>query len=145
MAPNDPETVHATSVAIDGYGVIIIGPSGAGKTDLAIRLIDRGACLISDDRTILSRANNVVTLNPPEKTAGQIELHSLGIYLVQFISNIELKMIVELVNQAERYPMDSQIEKILDIQIPKIKLNAQSASAPIKVEMALHEFLRASG
>jgi serine kinase of HPr protein (carbohydrate metabolism regulator) len=48
------ETVHATCVAIDGRGILIRGRSGAGKSDLALRLIDRGARLVSDDYTILA-------------------------------------------------------------------------------------------
>ena len=46
------KTVHSTSVVIEDSGVLIIGKSGSGKSDLALRLIDSGAMLISDDITI---------------------------------------------------------------------------------------------
>ena len=51
------ETLHASSVAKDGRAILISGRSGAGKSDLALRLIDRGATLISDDYTIVRRVN----------------------------------------------------------------------------------------
>jgi serine kinase of HPr protein (carbohydrate metabolism regulator) len=41
--------VHGTAISIGGHGVLIMGESGSGKSDLALRLIDRGAILISDD------------------------------------------------------------------------------------------------
>ena len=47
-------TIHATCVAIEGRGVLIVGPSGSGKSDLALRLIDRGAALVADDYTDLN-------------------------------------------------------------------------------------------
>jgi serine kinase of HPr protein (carbohydrate metabolism regulator) len=52
------EMLHATSVAIDGHVVLIQGVSGIGKSDLALRLIDRGAVLISDDRTLACSARS---------------------------------------------------------------------------------------
>ncbi|MFZ5795407.1 MAG: HPr kinase/phosphorylase, partial [Pseudomonadota bacterium] len=45
--------LYATAVAIGSHAVLLMGPSGSGKSDLALRLIDRGANLISDDYTIL--------------------------------------------------------------------------------------------
>ncbi|MDX5349528.1 MAG: serine kinase, partial [Paracoccaceae bacterium] len=49
MTPG-PQIVHATSVAVDGRGLLILGPSGAGKSSLALRLIALGARLVADDR-----------------------------------------------------------------------------------------------
>ena len=51
------ETVHASAVAIQGRAVLIAGLSGKGKSDLALRLIDRGAALVSDDYTIVRRVD----------------------------------------------------------------------------------------
>src|SRR3546814_10156556 len=48
------QTVHATTVALDGTGVLLRGPAGSGKSDLALRLIDQGARLVADDRTALA-------------------------------------------------------------------------------------------
>ena len=49
------ETLHASTVALDGRAVLISGPSGSGKSDLALRLLDRGFTLVSDDQTIVRR------------------------------------------------------------------------------------------
>ncbi len=58
--------VHATCVAIRGRGLLIMGESGAGKSDLALRLVDRGATLVSDDYTLLTAANGrLVAPRPP--------------------------------------------------------------------------------
>ena len=59
------ETVHASTVAIGGKAVLIGGPSGSGKSDLALRLIDRGAVLISDDYTIVRRTDAGLVANAP--------------------------------------------------------------------------------
>ena len=53
MAELSSETIHASCVAIDGRALLIEGASGDGKSDLALRLIDRGATLVSDDYTCL--------------------------------------------------------------------------------------------
>ena len=64
------ETLHATSIAIGGHGLLIMGASGAGKSDLALRLIDRGATLISDDYTIASPRDGRLLLSAPQTIAG---------------------------------------------------------------------------
>ena len=56
------ETLHASSVSIDGRAVLIEGMSGSGKSDLAMRLIDRGATLVSDDYTIVRRVDGMVDI-----------------------------------------------------------------------------------
>ena len=48
-------TVHATCIAIDGHGILLRGPAGSGKSDLALRAIDRGARLVADDQVVLTR------------------------------------------------------------------------------------------
>lgn len=141
MNPEDAQQIHATAVAIDKHGIMIVGPSGSGKSDLAIRLIDRGARLISDDQVLASRQENTVILNAPASIAGKIELYSVGIFDIPFVSDIRLVMIVHLTDDAERYPMDAQLELLVGMNISSINLDGRTSSAPIKVEMELQKII----
>lgn len=145
VSEDSQEKVHATAVAIDGKGILIIGSSGSGKSDLAIHLIDRGAILISDDQVIVSRKQGKVTLNPPANIAGKIELYSLGIHEVEYASDLPLVMVVRLVDKSDRYPLDRQTYQILDFHLPLITLDSYRSTAPIKVEMALKQIVDMSG
>lgn len=135
-------TLHATAVAIAGYGVIFTGKSGSGKSDLALRLIDRGAVLISDDSVILKHADDKISLCGPEKLAGKLEVRSLGVLDFEHVADVELKMEVQLDQQVDRFPMDRQQNIFLGEAISSIKLDADETSAPIKVEMALKKLLK---
>tara|TARA_R110000772_G_scaffold61838_20_gene139178 strand:- start:47 stop:481 length:435 start_codon:yes stop_codon:yes gene_type:complete len=138
-------TRHASCVAIHGAGVMISGPSGSGKSDLALRLIDRGAALISDDYVEFHNDDSQILLNAPGNIAGKIEVRSLGIFNCDHVSNIPLKLQVRLQPKTERFPLDSQTETIMTIAIPTIILNPAEVSAPIKVEMALSRLLQGPG
>ncbi len=138
------ETRHASCVSINGAGVMIAGPSGSGKSDLALRLIDRGALLVSDDYVDLSRGDSEILLAAPGKISGKIEIRSLGIFDCDYVSNIPLQLQVILKPKPERFPLDSQTETIMSVPIATITLNPAEASAPIKVEMALNRLLQQS-
>jgi len=138
------ETCHASCVAVNGAGILISGPSGSGKSDLALRLIDRGAILISDDYVELCRHDDQLWMEAPVKILGKIEVRSLGIFNCEHISKIPLMLQVRLKSQTERFPMDSQTETIMTMSIPTIVLNPVEASAPIKVELALDRLLQRS-
>ncbi|MEW4466818.1 HPr kinase/phosphatase C-terminal domain-containing protein [Parasphingorhabdus sp. JC815] len=140
----EKETRHASGVAINGAGILITGPSGSGKSDLALRLIDRGATLISDDYVELSRDDDHLCMEAPVSIAGKIEVRSLGIFNCEHVSNIPLRLQVKLKAKTERYPMDSRTETIMKMSIPTISLNPVEASAPIKVEMVLDRLLQLS-
>src|SRR6185312_10220968 len=66
--------LHATTVAIDGAAVLLRGPSGSGKSDLALRLIDAGARLVADDQSELRRVGEVVVVRAPDALRGLIEV-----------------------------------------------------------------------
>ena len=67
MAALSSETIHANAVAIDGQGILIIGQSGSGKSDLSLRLIDRGAQLVGDDHCHIVRRDGIIYANAPER------------------------------------------------------------------------------
>ncbi|MGE3652127.1 MAG: HPr kinase/phosphorylase, partial [Reyranellaceae bacterium] len=71
--------IHATCVALPEGGVLLRGDSGAGKSDLALRLIDGGARLVADDRTDLMREGDLLIARAPTSIAGLIEARGLGI------------------------------------------------------------------
>ncbi len=88
--------LHATSVAIEDNGVAIFGESGSGKSDLALRLIDSGATLISDDITLFSKLDKNIDLYSIEKTKGLLEVREIGLITVPYIEAVKLRLVVKL-------------------------------------------------
>ena len=72
------ENLHGTTVALDGRAVLISGPSGSGKSDLALRLFDRGFVLVSDDRTIVRKEGSRLFASAPETIKGKLEVRGVG-------------------------------------------------------------------
>lgn len=130
----DPLLLHATAVAIDGEAVLLRGPPGSGKSDLALRLIDAGARLVADDRTSLRRAGNRVFAHTPPAIAGLFEIRGLGIARVQTSAAAPIFLIADLVGSGdiERMP-ERRFETILGIVLPLIALAPFEASAPAKL------------
>ena len=94
-APSD--TLHATCVGLDGRGLLILGPSGAGKSALALRLISRGAALVSDDRTRLTVVGDrLVASCPNPDLAGMIEAYGIGILRAPAVDTVEVRLVVDL-------------------------------------------------
>lgn len=94
--PAPETTLHATSVAYQGCAVLILGPSGSGKSALALELINRGAQLVSDDRTTVTRDGNTLTAHAPEPIAGLIEARGVGILNTPVAGPTPLTLAVDL-------------------------------------------------
>lgn len=137
MAALSSETTHASCVAIDGLGVLIEGVPGAGKSDLALRLIDRGATLVSDDYTFIQRQGDTLLASPPATIAGKIEVREIGIVDMPHDDSAPVALIVALGEPAARLPEPGQARQVLGLTIPIMVLGGRDASAPIKVELAL--------
>jgi HPr kinase/phosphorylase len=133
----DTLLVHATAIAIEGAAILLRGPSGSGKSDLALRLIDGGARLIADDQALLRRADNQVFVRAPAEIAGLIEVRGIGILHVDLINEAPIALVVDLVpsTQIERIP-DNRFEKVLGLAVPLITLAPFEASAPAKLRFA---------
>lgn len=131
------ELLHATAVAINGEGVLLSGPSGSGKSDLALRLVDRGAVLISDDGVLVDAGDSNATLRTAPQIAGMIEMRGVGIVKMPFADGVPLRLVVDLGEQPERLPSDNVSTQIAGQEIACLKLNSFEASAPLKVEQAL--------
>jgi serine kinase of HPr protein (carbohydrate metabolism regulator) len=131
------ETVHASTVAIDGRAVLITGASGSGKSDLALRLLDRGFTLVSDDQTIVRKDGERLLASAPPNIAGKLEIRGIGIVDMQTVSDLPVALIVELTSDIQRLPDDSRERPILGLKLPLITIDAMTASAPSKVALAL--------
>jgi serine kinase of HPr protein (carbohydrate metabolism regulator) len=131
------ETVHASTVASDGRAVLIMGPSGSGKSDLALRLLDRGFVLVSDDQTIVKRDGDRLIASPPPAIAGKLEIRGIGIVEMDMVAEQPVALIVELTSEIQRLPDDNRERPILGVSLPLVSIDAMAASAPSKVALAL--------
>jgi serine kinase of HPr protein (carbohydrate metabolism regulator) len=131
------ETLHASTVAVDGRAVLISGPSGSGKSDLALRLLDRGFTLVSDDQTIVRRDGDRLIATAPPTIAGKLEIRGIGIVEIDRADNVPIALLVELTSDIQRLPDDARERPILGIPLPLISIDAMTASAPSKVALAL--------
>jgi serine kinase of HPr protein (carbohydrate metabolism regulator) len=130
--------VHGTSVALSGDGLLLRGPSGSGKSDLAVRLIDAGARLVADDQTEVRRAGGDLRLSAPATIAGLIEVRGVGILRVPEIASAPLRLVVDLVppERVERLP-EPQFCTLLGLSVPLLTLAPFEASAVAKLRLAL--------
>ena len=133
--------VHGTAVAIDGEAVLLRGASGAGKSDLALRLIDAGARLVADDQTLLRRGGDRIVATAPARLRGLIEVRGVGILRLDALAAAPLALIVDLVAQeaVERLP-EARQERLFDLAVPVIALAPFEASAAAKLRLARRAF-----
>lgn len=133
--------LHATCIAHHGRGVLLTGRSGSGKSDLALRLIDRGAELVSDDYTEVEVIDAQLIARAPREIAGLIEVRGIGI--VPMKSRAEVRVTLHIVLDADvpRMPEHATMISIAGIDIPSAALAGLEPSAPIKLEMLLARVL----
>jgi serine kinase of HPr protein (carbohydrate metabolism regulator) len=131
------ETLHASTVATEGRAVVISGPSGSGKSDLALRLLDRGFTLVSDDRTLVRKDGERLIASAPPNIAGKLEIRGIGIVEMDTLENVPVALLVELTSEIQRLPDENRERPVLGVRIPLISIDAMSASAPSKVALAL--------
>src|SRR5205814_8451755 len=93
------DTVHASTVASDGRAVLITGPSGSGKSDLTLRLLDRGFTLVSDDRTLVRRDGDRLIASAPPNIAGKLEIRGIGIVDMDNVGDVPVALFVELTSE----------------------------------------------
>ena len=131
------ETVHASTVASEGRAVLISGPSGSGKSDLTLRLLDRGFTLVSDDQTIVRRDGDRLIASAPSNIAGKLEIRGVGIVELDHVSDVPVALLIELTSDIQRLPDDNRERPILGVPLPLISIDAMAASAASKVALAL--------
>lgn len=134
------ETLHASTVALEGRAVMITGISGSGKSDLALQLIDRGFTLVADDQTIVQKRGSQLHASAPATIRGKLEIRGLGIVPMPVTEDVPVALVVELASDIQRFPSDSREQTICGIPVPLISVDARTASAASKVSLALDRF-----
>ena len=150
--------IHATAIRLGqagaGFGappragVLILGRSGSGKSDLALRLIAAGAELIADDRTDLYVARGRLYAKAPKRIAGLLEVRGVGILAVPYARKAEVTLVVELAKKVPRLPEHRPYRAPAALRLPPedappvISLNPFEASAPAKVAAAAAAYVQ---
>ena len=138
--------IHATCVRIGRQGVLLLGKSGSGKSDLALRLIGRGAVLVADDRCDLSVVGGALTAAAPKTIAGLIEVRGVGLVEYPYATRARIALAVDLSAPAPRLPephgfVPPAALKLRQSARPRlIALNAFEASAADKIKAALRHW-----
>jgi HPr Serine kinase C-terminal domain len=119
-------------------GVLIEGPAGAGKSDLALRALDQGFCLVADDRVLLWTAQGRLFGRAPQSLAGLLEVRGLDVIDVGALPFAEIALIARC-GTPDRVP-EPRSEALLGIATPLIEFDPLEASAPAKLRRALSHF-----
>ncbi len=122
-------------------GVLLLGESGSGKSDLALRLIAMGALLVADDRTLLWVEGGVLLGRAPASLEGLIEVRGLGILRLPTLARAPIRLAAILGREAERLPEPERWPLPQGLQgaisPPVLRLNAFGASAPARIILAV--------
>ena len=126
--------IHASCIELAGAGILLRGPSGSGKSDLALRLIDNGARLVADDRTDLVVEDGRLIASSPAPIAGKLEVRGVGILALPVVARSRVGIAVDLVaaSAVERLPA-AQRCSYLGVELPLIAIAPFEASAPAKL------------
>ncbi len=133
---------HAGLIAIrlGGFwrGVLIEGPPGAGKSDLALRALEQGFCLVADDRVLLWTSGGRLYGRAPDPLAGLLEVRGLEVARVPALPLAEVALVARC-GAAERIP-DPRRAEIAGVSLPLVEIDPREASAPAKLRRALDHF-----
>ena len=138
--------LHGTCVAFDECGILLRGPSGSGKSDLALRLIETppksagSVKLVADDQVIVTCDEDQLIASSPEVLRGVLEVRGIGLIEVACRDAVALKLVVELsgAGAIERLPDLANCNvSIQGLALPVLKLDPFESSAPAKLALAV--------
>jgi hypothetical protein len=139
---SEPLIVHAGLIAErengPWRGVLIEGPAGSGKSDLALRALGAGFRLVADDRVALWVSGGELYGRAPESLAGLIEARGLGVETVSALPLVRV-VLVARAGTPDRMP-DPAFADILGLRLPALTLELRESSAPAKLRHALSRF-----
>lgn len=126
-------TVHAACVVYGADGVLIRGPSGSGKSALALALIhaaeraDRFGRLVADDRVRVEAAGGRLIAEAPAALAGLIEIRGVGLATAPRVPATVVRLVVDLVDAPDRMPDDGALQTSIDgVSLPRLAVAARS-------------------
>lgn len=112
--------LHAGCVSLAGRGVLILGPSGSGKSGLALQLMALGCDLVSDDRTSVILRDGAAIASAPAPIAGRIEARGIGLLAARAEPAARLALVVDLAHlESERLP-SWRIHSVLGVELPLV-------------------------
>jgi HPr kinase/phosphorylase len=142
--------LHATTISLNGHGVVLQGPPGSGKSDLALRLLEcasadflgtpMSAALVADDQTEIENRNGIMWASPPKALAGLWEVRGLGIIRVPHVAKVPLVLVVQLKDQSaiERLPEPETLKTVLaGLTVATCQVDPRLPGATAKVKLAL--------
>lgn len=127
---------NVTAVAIDGRGLLIAGEAGAGKSSLALALIDRGATLIGDDGIVIDDESGHPVACPPKTTRGLLEVRNVGLVELE-TTEVPIALVLQLTTLAPRYPMELATTRLGGKDIPVLLFRPGDATQALRAEFAL--------
>lgn len=130
--------LHGSAVRLGDKGILLLGRSGRGKSDLALQMIDQGAVLIADDQVRIHREGDHLIAEAPSELSGLLEVRGVGImHLPHTRSMLNLVVDLDLDKEETRLP-DPMIACWCGLDLRKIQINPKAASAIAKIKIALH-------
>ncbi len=137
MAELSSESILAACVAIDGRGVLIEAREDAQRLDLLLRLLDRGATLVVDPRTVCVRRGKALYATVPAGLGGKVEIRGIGPVAMENLAEAPVALVAVVLDASPRLPEDRRTRRIAGVDVPVIALGPSEPAAPIKVEYAL--------
>lgn len=127
---------NVSCVSLRGRGILILGPSGSGKSSLALALMDRGAELVGDDGVTLAQVGELVVATPPPNTQGLIEIRNVGLLEVP-TARAPIAIVINLSPDAERLPLGHGEMDLLGRKVPQVDLYPDTPYLALRAEAAL--------